>query len=78
MMHEVTEAFEGGRIAYKKGVGTPGAVIGGRNPVFDKAHRRATRQPIIIHQRINSINLRGNIRHEYSIEGKVFFTDPMW
>lgn len=78
MMHEVTEAFEGGRIAYKKGVGAPGAVIGGRNPVFDKAHRRATRQPLIIRDPINSIDLMGNIRHEYSIKGKVFLTTPMW
>jgi hypothetical protein len=43
--HEVTESYEGGKIAQKTGISTPPARQGETNPVYDEAHMRAVPQP---------------------------------
>lgn len=50
MLHEVTEAYQGGLISQKKGKSSPGS--NQRGSVYPRAHSKATKQSGRIHERI--------------------------
>jgi hypothetical protein len=70
ILHELTEAFEGAKISQKSGVSSPASTE--PNSVYDKAHKKATKQSEITERRFD---YRGNevfddsqtFRREYSV-----------
>ncbi len=45
IIHEISESYYGGRISIKLGQEAPLAYYGIKNKIYDRAHRRAPRQP---------------------------------
>lgn len=74
MMHEVTQALEGGKISFKSGVSVVPAQMGVDNSVYDAAHKRATKQPRMESHPTAPFSMRMN----HFVKGKIFLTDPLW
>lgn len=63
-------------MALQSGISTPFAVIGESNPVYDSAHLRAIKQPVI-KDRVIAIDRNDNKVKSYFINGKMFHIDSL-
>ena len=51
--HEITEAFQGGKISLRRNISASMAIQGTRNRIYDLAHKRASTQPLFKSEKYN-------------------------
>ena len=75
IMHELTESYIGAKIAWRKRESTPPAIQIKLNPVYKKAHKRATPQPLYLRWRM--ISPEGNdVEYPNQAIKKEYFVKP--